>query len=84
MKRSVIAVNMDGGIVQSVGLLEGGPVDVIFVDYDTDGADEESVESVPQNGSNSPSNAYIIIEGASLWPDDETTQWIRNRYKESL
>lgn len=43
-----ICIVLEGGLVQSV-LTAGVPVEVVVIDYDTDGADNSELRSVPQD-----------------------------------
>lgn len=67
-KKPILAVTMDGGLIQSVvcnspDLLQ--PLDVIIIDYDTEGTDKHELESVPQ-GDGTVTEAYCRLETISL------------------
>ncbi|MBO9502033.1 hypothetical protein [Brevundimonas sp. A19_0] len=64
-----IAVIVEGGIVQNV-LTLGVPVEVVVIDYDTEGAELADTILVPQaapggHGMGEPYRAYV-----SSWPAD--------------
>jgi hypothetical protein len=62
---------MEGGLIQNICATDPDIVDVVVIDYDTDGVDEEDLTTVPQRGSHSaratverwcPENIDALIE----------------------
>lgn len=54
-----LVIFMEGGLVTEI-MSAGVPVDVVVVDYDTEGADEHRIAVVPTS---SPSEAYVTPRG---------------------
>lgn len=54
-----ICVVMEGGLIQQV-LSAGVPVEVVVIDYDTEGADQSELASIPQ-GDGSEVAAFIRV-----------------------
>lgn len=78
---TAIAIHLDGGIIQSVGLIEGEPIDVLIIDYDVDGMDPDDLTEVPQSP-NTSQEAFIHIMETEMWPDDVTTRWVKQQLEE--
>jgi hypothetical protein len=60
-----IVITMEGGVIQSVASM-GVPVNVTFIDYDTDGVDPSETVAVPQD-QGPPERAYLSSYDAELW-----------------
>jgi hypothetical protein len=58
-----MVIVLDGGLVQNI--LANFDVEVISIDYDIDGADEEDLTPVPQ-GDGSVSDAYVSAHGVEF------------------
>lgn len=52
-----IVVTLEGGLVQSVCTL-GVPVEVVIIDYDTDGSDADCISEIDQ-GDNKVADAHV-------------------------
>jgi hypothetical protein len=66
-----VLVNLEGGLVQAV-LSDGTvPVDVAIVDYDSEGADDDEIVAIPQDGryAGTTADAVARIESATVDPE---------------
>ena len=52
-----IVIVVDGGVVQDV--LSSEPVEVVLVDYDTDGADPADLTAVPQGDGKASEDSFV-------------------------
>ncbi len=75
-----ILVHIEGGLVQSVSSDVLQDVEVVVVDYDTEGCDADEIYSIPQSDDPSDtSEAFIVWHG----PLDKTADHL-TRYLDSL
>ncbi len=84
MYKAIVILKIEGGLVQSLGIIgEGIPNQFVVIDYDCDGMSDEEVKKVPQHGGGS-TDALVINGVVERYPEDATTNWIAGNYADSL
>jgi hypothetical protein len=72
-----IGINLDGGIIQSVALLDrDGPDVAVVIDYDIDDLDPNDLTEVPQPDGGEWSSAFVHEVMFDQWPE-ATARWYR-------
>jgi hypothetical protein len=69
----IMALSIEGGIVQGASLIEDGDYkvrSVVVVDYDTDGMDEKDLTVVPQGGGETQ-EAYVYEKELENWTGEK-------------
>jgi len=66
MKRPKVVITLDGGIVQDI--LSDVPIDVIVIDYDVEGIEEDRLTQIPQTPDASMEPAYTVEQSANVMP----------------
>ena len=62
-----LGIRLEGGVIQST--FSDAPVDIIVIDYDTDGADEDDLFPMPQDdGDTSP--CYLQEYASAVMPEE--------------
>jgi len=71
--RNRILINMEGGIIQGIISTEDD-LEVLVIDYDTEGCDENEISKVPQNiccsSSSKSADAYVFDFEVCHEPDE--------------
>jgi len=73
-----LAIKVEGGQVQWVGMDRTFPVEVAVIDYDTEGVDESELTAIPQDGGGTAkASAYIAavdVDPAFVLPAVQATR----------
>ena len=66
MKQPKVVITLDGGIVEDI--LSDVPSDVIVIDYDVEGIEEDRLTQIPQIRAASTEPAYTVEQVADVMP----------------
>lgn len=79
----IVAIRIEGGIVQSATVLEDGDYKVrgvVVIDYDIDGMDPDDLTDVPQGGG-TMEEAYVNEVSMENWNEiPELVEWLAKEY----
>lgn len=86
MNDPFVAINLEGGIIQSVTIIGAPQLPLIVLDYDTQGASQQDLTRIPQTVEGGEvaeyADAYVNVGFTEPWPASPAspvTRWVKER-----